>query len=192
MILVRFLVPLLVIAVSAFGSFKFMDSVGPDIAGSNNGANSSGTPNPIEASAEGSLVKAKNFAKVLAAIRKDFGSEAKVVNLRLEPSRVDLQVPQGNRTTVIQYDGNGDERFRTETDSDLSDNPNVASITRIPATAPQRIMKKIVKRTGLPIDNLEYMVITTFGDGVGWAVFLDKGEQDTFRAELDGRKVRAF
>jgi hypothetical protein len=36
------------------------------------------------------------------------------------------------------------------------------------------------------------MVITTFGpDGVGWYVSLDKGDDTTWRAELDGTKVRA-
>jgi hypothetical protein len=77
------------------------------------------------------------------------------------------------------------------TDTDLSSNPNVASILDVPAAAPQRIMKKVVKKTGKPIDNLSYMVITTFGDGVGWYVSLKEGEETTWRAELDGRKVRA-
>jgi hypothetical protein len=190
MILVRALVPLLVIVVAAFSSFRLMDSVGPDIAGSSGGGSSQGTPSPIDASAKGSLVKPANFAKVLAAIRKDFGSEAKVVNLRLEPARVDAQVPQGKRTVLIQYDGDGDERLRIETSADLSKNPNAASITRIPANAPQRIMKKIAKKTKLPIDNLSYMVITTFGDGVGWYVSLKEGDETTWRAELNGRKVR--
>jgi hypothetical protein len=188
-ILFRALVPLLVIVVAAFGSIRLMDSVGPDIAGS--GSSSTGTPAPIDASSKGSLVKAANFAKVLVAIRKDFGSEAKVVNLRMEPARVDVQVPQGTRAVLVQYDSNGDQRFRTEIGSDLSKNPNAASITRIPANAPQRIMKKIAKKTGQPVDDLSYMVITTFGDGVGWYVSLKKGEQTTWRAELDGSKVRA-
>jgi hypothetical protein len=191
MILVRALVPLLVVVVAAFSSYRFMDSVGPDIANSSGGT-TGGVPKRVEANDSGSLVKAANFGKVLAKIRKQYGSEARLVNLRLEPSRVDVQVPQGDKTVVLEYDSEANEKTNVTTDTDLRDNPNLASILDVPANAPQRIMKKIVKKTGLPITNLSYMVITTFGpDGVGWYVSLDKGDDTTWRAELDGTKVRA-
>jgi hypothetical protein len=190
MILVRALVPLLVVFVAAFSSFKLMDSVGPDIHNSA-GASTGGVPKRVEANDKGSLLKPGNFGKVLAKIRAKYGSEARIVNLRLEPSRVDVQIPQGAKSVVLEYDSAANETTNVTTDSDLRDNPNTASILDVPANAPQRIMKKIVKKTGLPITNLSYMVITTFGpEGVGWYVSLDKGDQTTWRAELNGTKVR--
>jgi hypothetical protein len=188
------LISLLVAAVAAYGGVKFMDSVGPDISGSSasaSGGDGSARVTNVEADSKESLVRAVNFGKVLSAIKEKYGAEAKVVNLRLEPSRVDVQVPQGTNAVLLEF--NADAKLTTSitTDTDLSDNPNVASITRVKANAPQRIMKKIVKKTGLPITNLSYMVITTFGDGVGWYVSLDKGDETTWRAELDGSKVRA-
>jgi hypothetical protein len=184
------LITLLVTAVAAYGGVKFMDSVGPDIAGSANAG--SGTGKEVEAGSDESLLEPENFGKVLAAIRKEFGSEARIVNLRLEPSRLNVQVPQGTKSFVLQYNNEAEQTTKVETDVDLSDNPNVASITKVPAAAPRRIMKKIVKKTGKPIDNLSYMVITTFGpEGVGWFVSLKEGDETTWRAELNGRKVRA-
>jgi hypothetical protein len=189
------LVTLLVTAVAAYGGVKFMDSVGPDISGSSasaSGGDGGARVTNVEADSKESLVRAVNFGKVLSAIKEKYGAESKLVNLRLEPSRVDVQIPQGTNTVVAQYNAEGKQTASVTTDTDLSDNPNVASITRVPANAPQRIMKKVVKKTGLPITNLSYMVITTFGEGkVGWYVSLDKGEETTWTAELDGSKVRA-
>ena len=186
------LITLLVAAVAAYGGVKFMDSVGPDIAGSASASGGSARVTDVEADSDQSLVRAVNFGKVLSAIKDKYGAEAKVVNLRLEPSRVDVQVPRGSKSDVLQFNSDAKQTTDVTTDTDLSDNPNAASITRVRANAPQRIMKKIVKKTGLPITNLSYMVITTFGpDGVGWYVSLKKGDETTWRAGLDGSKVRA-
>src|SRR3954447_3264494 len=187
------LITLLVAVVAAYGGVKFMDSVGPDISGSSasaSGGDGSARVTKVEADSKDSLVRAVNFGKVLSAIKEKYGAESKLVNLRLEPSRVDAQIPQGNNTVLVQFNADAKQTLSITTDTDLSENPNVASITRVPANAPQRIMKKIAKKTGLPITNLSYMVITTFGDGVGWYISLEKGDETTWRAELDGRKVR--
>jgi hypothetical protein len=184
------LITLAVAAVAALGGVRFMDSVGPDIAGSSSSASTD--REEFDVTSDESLLEPEGFGKVLAKIRKDYGSETRVVNLRLEPTRVDVQIPQGPRKTVlVQYGPGAKENFKNETDVDLSNNPNYASITRIPAAAPKRIMKKIAKKTGQPLDDLSYMTITTFGDGVGWYVSLEQGEETTWRAELDGTKVRA-
>jgi hypothetical protein len=191
--LVSALITLLVVVVAAYGGVKFMDSVGPDLAGSSASASDGrATVKDVEADSDESLVRAKNFGKVLAAIKEKYGAESKVVNLRLEPSRVDVQVPRGSQSDVLQFNSAGDQTTNVTTDTDLSDNPNSASITKVRAGVPQRIMKKIVKKTGLPITNLSYMVITTFGpEGVGWYISLDKGDERTWLAKLDGSKVRA-
>jgi hypothetical protein len=183
------LITLLVAAVAAYAGVKFMDSVGPDISSADSGGRAS--VKEVDAGSDESLVEAKNFGKVLAKIKDRFGAEARLVNLRLEPSRVDVQIPQGTKTVVLEYNNEAEVTTDVTTDTDLSSNPNVALITDVPAAAPQRIMKKVVKKTGKPIDNLSYMAITTFGDGVGWYVSLKEGEETTWRAELDGRKVRA-
>jgi hypothetical protein len=184
------LITLLVTAVAAYAGVKFMDSVGPDISSADSGGGAS--VKQVDAGSDESLIEAKNFGKVLAKIKERFGAEVRLVNLRLEPSRLDVQIPQGTKTVVLQYNNEAEVTTDVTTDTDLSSNPNVASITKVPATAPQRIMKKVVKKTGKPIDNLSYMTITTFGpEGVGWYVSLKEGEETTWRAELNGRKVRA-
>ena len=190
MIVARYLVPLATVVVAAFGSYSFMRSAGPDYASADKPAQSSSSD--IRAGSGDSLLRPEHFAKVLAKIRKDFGSEAKLVNFRIEASRADVQVPSGGKTNLLQFNANGDQVSSIDTGTDISSNPNQASITEISAGTPQRIMKKVAKRSGTSVDNLSYMVLSTFGEGkVGWYVSLETGEATTFYARLDGSGVRA-
>src|SRR5881409_3575121 len=117
------LITILVAVVAGYSGVKFMDSVGPDIAGaSGGGGNSGATVKNVESGSSESLLEPERFAKVLARLRKDYGAEAKVVNLRLEASRADMQIPQGTSTVVLQFNNDGEETENVKTDTDLSDN----------------------------------------------------------------------
>jgi hypothetical protein len=192
------LITLAVVVVAAYAGVQFMDSVGPDIAGASGGKGPSGGDGSarvkdVKPGSSESLLEPERFAKVIARIRKDYGAEAKVVNLRIEPSRADVQIPQGTSTVLLEFNNDGEETTNIKTDTDLSDNANVASITKIKADVPKRILKKVLKKSGQPAKSFEWMSITTFGgtEGVGWYISLSKGEQTTWKARLDGRKVSA-
>ena len=137
-----------------------------------------------------SLIRPERFRRALAALRQEFGAEAKVSNFRLAPERIDAQLVRGERrTTLIQLDSDAEETFRTELET-ASD--NTLPLSRLDPRGPDRLMRKALRRYGVKLADLSYMTVTTSAsDGKpGWVAFM-KDSDRFFLARLDGGKVRA-
>lgn len=189
MLAVRVLVPLLTVVVSAFGTYQLMGVISPDIgaaAGAAPGSTAArGTPEPISGDDERSLIRADRFARVLAAVKKDYGDEAKMSSVRLAPERVDLEVVRGKETEAIQYDSDAEVTFRDRRTLGLGD---TILVTRIDPAIPGRIMERARRKFGTSLAGLNYMVLSIDADESEWLAFGKEGGSPV-RAPLSGRPV---
>ena len=191
MLAVRLLVPLLTVVVALLGTYQFMGAIGPDVGAATADAGpgstvARGTPDPIPGDHQRSLIRADRFARVLAAVREDYGAETKLSSLRLAPERVDLEVVRRDETEAIQYDSDAEVTFRDRRTLGLGD---AILVTRIDPAIPERIMGRARRRFGTRLADLNYMVLSiSTGSAAEWLAFGKEGGTPV-RAPLSGKPV---
>lgn len=152
--------------------------------------------NPVQKAARGevqgltalSLVRPENLSRAIAKV--DAGQYPFISNVRVAPDRINLSV----------RDADGMRRYLTvdpgfglkSTDAGVGDDYAVRS-SRIDLAAPQRMLKLVVAKTGLPPSALDY-VTTSFSktSPTTWYMSLKQGPARTrsWIAEANGTDVR--
>lgn len=134
-----------------------------------------------------SLVREDRLGAALAALARRYPG-GRIVRLRVAPTRVDAGVRTSGYTVhAVQVDaGLGVDELGTSEAVERG-------LARVPAGAPERLLRRVNARTGTSPDDVDYVTLTELGGGPGWYLKLARGgapDRRDFVARLDGSGVR--
>ena len=135
-----------------------------------------------------SLVRPGNLRRAMTKVEQ--GKYQFVSNVRISPDRVNFSVrdADGTRRYLTIDPGFG----LTSSDAGVGDDYAVR-VARIDADAPQRMLKLVVAKTGLPTSALDYVTTSFSKDSpTNWYLSLKQGPARTRQwiAESDGTDIR--
>ena len=114
-------------------------------------------PSSIKPTDPSSLFRTVNFARVLRTARARFGPRADIESLRLAPGEAQLTiVTQGQRRSV-GIRANGD--YLTFFTRPLDGPTQVFTLAQVHANVPAALSRRIAAHGGVPVSQLEYMLI---------------------------------
>lgn len=185
--LVRFVLPLVVIVGSLVGTLALLNKYGPKPENS-----ASAGPHAVEQVAgdsSKSLYRAKNFAKVIAALRREAGPEGVITNLRLDASRANASLRKGTQGEEVILVRGGKVNFKT---SGTPSSGNGFSPSALNSKAPLRIAAAIKEQSGFGLDKLDYMVALDLPseEKLQWDAFTTDPQHTNYLADADGRNVK--
>jgi hypothetical protein len=162
----------------AYGGFLLMREVGPGDLSSSYGSKSTTT-----AKGDGStLLQTRQFALVVQAIEREVGPDARIQHLNVEPLDADATAIVGDRMIRVEVDPYGRSQQR-----DVGEASPGAGITpgKLDPDAIDKITKTVRKESSEPVKSL-----TLQGHSREWTVYMERGEPDSFLANLDGGGLR--
>ena len=133
-----------------------------------------------------SLVREDRLSAALAKLGERYPG-GRIVRLRVAPTRVDAGVRTRNYTVhAVQVDaGLGITEQGTSEGVERG-------LARVPAGAPERMLRAVGARAGTSPDDVDYLALTETGGGPGWFLKLARGTRPDRRdyvARLDGTGV---
>ena len=134
----------------------------------------------------GSLVRRRNFAAALQAMRAD-GAE-RVMTLRVAPERIDYQVLlDGNRMRVAQVRPGGEVRTIATTPGAV---PGTGvTLADVDPGAPERLVRAASRQARIPAQRIDYLVLLDLGGQLIWGAFFKDGAAH-FQGDASGRILR--
>jgi len=180
-----------VAAASAFGASKLVASVAPDDP-RDGLARSPGisSPDSVDGDSGESLLKRKNFQRVIDTLREEGGSEGQISTLRLAPGQASVSLRGKGKTQQLAIGPGGKIQFRAALPAQAVSSSRFG-VTRLNAKVPQRIASAIREKSGADVDAIDYMVAheNPIDGKLGWQTFLDDDQHTHWSANGEGRDV---
>jgi len=134
--------------------------------------------------AEGSFFLRGNLAPALRRLQAQTKGP-KLVFIRIDANRVDLQAASKNRVEYASAERGGTARV-------WSTGPRTGSLIAFPwskvdPSAPRRIVQATTVKRGIKASRFDYMVMVETKFGIDWSAYLKGGQH--FTANLSGTKV---
>jgi hypothetical protein len=119
-----------------------------------------------------SLLTAKRFGAAMEKLRAS--GPGRLFTLRLAADRIDVQVdtPDG-KIRVVQVSDALDVRTLTTVKGGFG--LDTFGFDAVRPGAPPRLIRAAARRLGQPRRNVDYLVVTPFGDELRWAVYFKNG-----------------
>jgi hypothetical protein len=182
----RFLLPLAAIVGSLAGTLALLNSVGPKPEKS---AGAGGSVEQVAGDSPKSLYRAKNFAKVIATLRREAGPEGVITNLRLDASKANATLRKGTQGEDVTIVRGGKVNFKTSIPSSTGSGFSPRALS---SKAPERIAAAIKEQSGFGLDRIDYMVALdlTTEEKLQWDAFTTDPQHTNYLADADGRNVK--
>jgi hypothetical protein len=175
---VALLVGLITAFGGSYGAFAAMRAVGPENQSDDFGFGEGATVPPNG----GDLFEARNFALVMAALKRELGDEGVISYLRLERTEASATGMLGGQQVNVQIDASGRSRANVGDKADLA---AWMPVTKLDPEAVDTLVSEAQEQAGAPVDTL-----TLQSNSREWNVDMDGGEPDAFIANLDGSGLR--
>ncbi len=159
------------------GAFAAIQAVGPQDQSGDYGYGDAATIPP----GGGTLLETRNFVRVVAALKREFGNDGALQSLNLEPTRAMAIGRSGPLMRYVEIDASGRSQAR---DGDAATPAALVPVDRIDPAAIDRIVTAASGETNAPIESL---VLSGTRD---WNIRMTGGEPDQFVANLDGGGLR--
>jgi hypothetical protein len=176
--LVAMLVALVAAAGGSYGAYAAVRAVGPDDRTNDFGYGDAATTSP----GGGDLYESKNFARVIAALKRELGPDGRLAYMTLERSEASATARVGDREVRVEVDASGRSR------STVGDTPRPAAllpVSRLDAGAIDKIVRGSQRQSRSLVERM-----TLQGNTREWSIDMDGGEPDSFTANLDGGGLR--
>lgn len=171
------LVALAASVAASYGAYNLIRAVGPADRTGEYGFGEGATVSPNG----GDLFESRNFALVVAALERELGADAVLQSLTVNRTDAGAVAHVGGRRRYVDVDASGRSRAR---DGDPVEPAAVLSLGLVDAAAIDRIVAAAEKEAGAPVESL-----SLFGNRQ-WSVRMERGEPDSFVANLDGGALR--
>ncbi|MDA0166964.1 hypothetical protein OM076_42280 [Solirubrobacter ginsenosidimutans] len=176
------LLAMLVAAIAAFGgsygAYAAVQAVGPDDRTNDFGYGDAATTSP----GGGDLYESKNFALVIAALKRELGPDGRIAYMTLERSEASATARVGDREVRVEVDASG------RSQSSVGETARPAAllpVSRLEAGAIDKIVRGSQRQSRSLVERL-----TLQGNTREWSVDMDGGEPDSYTANLDGGGLR--
>ena len=169
---------LLATVAGAYAGFAVMRAVGPGDRSNDFGYGAAAQAPPDG----GTLLQSRNFARVVEALERELGADARIQNLDLELLEANATATVGDRLVRVEIDASGRSQQR-----DIGEATPTAGIapSKLDADAIDKMTTAARKETGSPVNNLSLQ-----GGTREWQVYMLRGEPDRLIANLDGGGLR--
>jgi hypothetical protein len=118
-----------------------------------------------------SLIREENFAKAVRRLRRS--GIGRLTNLRVAADRIDAQLKTAKGELSSVQVGYKLDLRRFSTTGPGFDSVPTFPFSAIETSAPQRLARESVKRRGVSVKRVDYLVITKFSDDVIWSLFFN-------------------
>jgi hypothetical protein len=181
---------LIALVLVGFGVYRLVNRAGGAVNGVEQATGGGSGTNAADGA---SLIRAKNFAKAIAAVGVKSGQ---VLELRLEPATAKFQVRRGHSTSAQgwTYTSGGDlNSFGVKLIGSGRIQDNVFPITQLKATTPEKIVSAIhARNASLSLKDVQFMLLE-LDAGTGkfvWNVNIGTpGSGSLYQASLNGGNV---
>ncbi len=126
---------------------------------------------------QGSLLRTKDLKAALAKL-----PSGDIHMIRVAPDRIDAQVSSGGKMQLVQVRADGGVTKVT------TPAPSIGDPVKVNSAAPARIVRTAARRAGRDPGDVNYLVLSRFGDQAQWQLFFTDGLH--FSASSSGKKVR--
>jgi hypothetical protein len=176
------LVAMLVAAIAALGSsygaLAAMRAVGPDDQTDVFGYGDAATISP----GGGDLLEAKNFARVVTALRRELGPDGRLTSLQLERTEARALAVADGRVVYVDVDASGRSESRTGDDATPS---AVMPVSRLEAAPLDKVISDAQHQSNALVDSLSLDTRAR-----EWSIDMNGGEPDRYLVNLDGSGLR--
>lgn len=147
----------------------------------------------VRGGAPESLLRRAQLARVRRVLAGEASAGRSVTQFRLAPGRVNAQVANADGGKLLQIEPDGADAVHMTLTVDLATGPAGGfAPAAIDVRAPERIVRGIARiRAGVTADDVDYMVLTSLGEDLGWVAFLKSGSPRSFLATVAGHVRRA-
>jgi hypothetical protein len=163
---------------ASLAAFALMQSVGPEDRTGEFGFGDAATRVP----GGGSLMESRHFGLVVAALRRELGSDGAIESLELQPLEASASGRSGGVRKLVYIDASG--RSRAIDGGELTPAAAVP-VARLDAAAIDKLVAGARKQASAPVER-----ITLAGGQREWTVRMTGGTPDTLIANLDGGGLR--
>lgn len=188
----RLVIALVVWAAAVVGAAALSSTVAGSIH--NKAASTSGggsfDASTVKAADSDSLFNTANLTKALTTVRKHTGADAKLDSAALYPGYLDLTLVKGGVESDFYIDARG--QFDTNESGGSPGNDKLFGLSRIKASVPASLARRIAAAAKLPTSKLNYMVVEDDSiDGFRWLVYPVQGTSAEYFF-TSGRKLKLF
>ncbi|HEY6890107.1 MAG TPA: hypothetical protein VI300_20055 [Solirubrobacter sp.] len=163
----------------SYGAYAAVRAVGPDDRTDDFGYGDAATTSP----GGGDLYESKNFALVIAALKRELGPEGRIAYMTLERSEASATARVGDREVRVEVDASGRSQA---TAGDTAARPAaLLPVAKLDAGAIDTIVRGSQRQSRSLVERL-----TLQGNTREWSIDMDGGEPDSFTANLDGGGLR--
>jgi hypothetical protein len=162
---------------SSYGAFAAMRAVGPDDQTDVFGYGDAATISP----GGGDLFESKNFARVVAALRRELGPDGGLQSLTVKRDEASAIARVGDHLVFVDVDASGRSRRR---DGDGADPAALVPVARLEAGAIDKLVREAQRQSHTVVEGL------ALGGSREWNVDMVGGEPDHFLGNLDGSGLR--
>ncbi|WP_028063048.1 hypothetical protein [Solirubrobacter soli] len=175
---IAYLVGLVAALAGCYGAFVAMQAVGPKDQTDDFGFGDGATISP----GGGDLFESKNFALVVAALKRELGPDGRISYLRVERTAANATGKVGDIERNVQIDASGRSRA---TDGDKADLRAWMPVSKLDPAAIDVMVREAQKQARALVETLNFQ-----SNNREWNVDMDGGEPDAFIANLDGGGLR--
>jgi hypothetical protein len=162
----------------SYGAYAAVQAVGPDDRTNDFGYGDAATTSP----GGGDLYESKNFALVIAALKRELGPGGAVSYLDLGRTEVSATARVGDREVRVYVDASGRSQ---SSGGDAAKPAALVPVSRLDAGAIDKIVRAAQRQSRAVVEKMSLQ-----GSSREWSVDMDGGEPDSYTANLDGGGLR--